>query len=117
MTALRFIPLPIHSAIEMLIGLALGAAPFALGLSTAATFVGVVVGVLVVGLSLHSLDTGTGEGIRLGAHLAADQGIALGLAAAAAVLAAAGDPRPAALFAIAALGQLTLILSTRYSAR
>ncbi|HEV3001649.1 MAG TPA: hypothetical protein VGW75_12990 [Solirubrobacteraceae bacterium] len=117
MTALRIIPLPIHSALEMLIGLALGAAPFALGLSTAAAFVGVVAGVLMVGLSLQSLDTGTGDGIRLGAHLAADQGAALGLATAAAILASAGDPLAATLFAAAAIGHLALILATRYSAR
>ncbi len=118
MTALRIIPLPIHSALEMLLGLALGAAPFALGLSTAATFVAVVAGVLIVGLALQSLDTGTdGDGIHLGAHLAADQGLTLGLAGAAAIVGATGDARAAVLFAAAAAAQLTLILATRYSAR
>ena len=118
MTTLRFIPLPIHSALELLVGLMLGTAPFALGMSTAATFVGVVAGVLVVGLALQSLDAGTGnDSINLGAHLAADQGITLGLAAAAAILAFAHDPRAAALFAAAAVAQLALILVTRYSAR
>lgn len=118
MTALRIIPLPIHSALEMMIGLALGAAPFALGLSTAAAFVGVVAGVLMVGLALQSLDTGAGGGgIRLGAHLAGDQGAAVGLAAAAAILASAGDPQAAVLFAAAAIGHVALIASTRYTAR
>ncbi len=118
MTALRIISLPTHAALEMLLGLALGAAPFALGLSTAATFVGVVAGVLVVGLALQSLDTGTdGEGLHLSAHLAGDQGLTLGLVAAAAIVGATGETRAAALFGLAAALQLTLILATRYSSR
>ena len=47
MTALRIIPLPIHAALEMVAGLALGIAPFALGLSTAATFLGVIAGAVM----------------------------------------------------------------------
>jgi hypothetical protein len=112
MTALRLIPLPVHSALEMLFGLALGVAPFALGLSTAAAFVGVVAGVLIVGLALHSLDAD----LHLSAHLAGDQGLALGLAVAAAIMTATDAPA-AALFALAAGLQLILILATRYSAR
>jgi len=117
MTALRLIPLPIHSALEMLAGLVLGVAPFALGLGTGAAFVGVVAGVLIVGLSLQSLDMGDGAGIHVAAHLAADQGIALGLAAAGAIMAVSGDAVAAALFAAAAGLQLVLIISTRYTAR
>jgi hypothetical protein len=113
MSALRLIPLPIHSAVEMLVGLMLGVAPFALGLSTAAAFVGVVAGVLIVGLALQSIDAN----VRIGAHHAADQGLALGLAAAGAVMAAAGDGPAAALFAGTAVAHLLLILATRYSAR
>ena len=112
MTALRFIPLPIHAALEMLLGLALGVAPFALGLSTAAAFVGVIAGVLVVGLALQSID----EHLHVGAHLAGDQGLTLGLAAAGAVMAASGDAAAAAVFAAVAGAQLILILATRYSA-
>ena len=113
MTALRIIPLPIHAALEMLAGITLGILPFALGLSTAATFVGVVAGVLIVGLALQSID----ENIHNGAHLAGDQGLALGLAAAGAVMAVAGDAAAAGLFAAAGAAQLLLILSTRYTAR
>jgi hypothetical protein len=113
MTALRLIPLPIHSALEMLVGLLLGVAPFALGLSTAAAFTAVIVGVLIVGLALQSI----ADDVRIGAHLAADQGLALGLAIAGAVMAATGDGPAAALFAGAAVAHLLLILATRYSAR
>ena len=112
MTALRFIPLPVHAALEMLLGLVIGIAPFALGLSTAAAFIGVVAGVLVVGLALQSMD----EHLHISAHLAGDQGIALGLGAAAAVMAVAGDAPAAAVFAALAGAQLIHILATRYSA-
>jgi hypothetical protein len=113
MTALRPVSLPTHAALEMLVGLALGILPFALGLSTAAAFVGVIAGALVVGLALQSIDAN----LHIAAHLAADQGLALGLGVAAAVMAFASDPIAAALFAGAALTQLLLILGTKYSAR
>ena len=117
MTALRLIPLPLHSALEMLLGIVIGVAPFALGLSTAAAIVGVVAGALIVGLALQSLDTGDGRAVAIAAHHAGDQGLALGLAAAGAVMAFAGDQIAAALFAGAAVVHLLLILATRYSAR
>ena len=117
MTALRLIPLPVHSALEMLLGLVVGAAPFALGLSAPAAIVGVVAGVLIVGLALQSLDAGTGADVAISAHLAGDQGLALGLAAAGGVMAVAGDPIAAALFAGAAIVHLGLILATHYTAR
>ena len=113
MTALRIIPLPIHAALEMLLGLALGLAPFALGLSTAAAFIGVITGVLIVGLALQSID----ENLHISAHLAGDQGLALGLAVAAGVMAGTGDAAAATLFTAAAALQLLLIASTRYTAR
>ena len=117
MTAMRFIPLPFHTALEMLVGLALGTAPFVLGLSTAAAFAGVILGALVVGLALQSLDTDGSGSIHIAAHLAADQGIALGLAAAGAVMASTGDAIAAAVFAGAAAFQLALIVGTRYTSR
>ena len=113
MTALRIIPLPVHAALEMLVGLALGAAPFVLGLSTAAAFVGVIAGVLIVGLALQSID----ENLHLAAHLAGDQGLALGLALAGGVMAVTGDAIAAALFAGVAVAHLLLIAATRYTAR
>lgn len=113
MTTLRPFSLPTHAALEMLAGLALGILPFVLGLSIAAAFVGVITGALVVGLALQSIDAD----LRIGAHLAADQGMALGLGVAGAVMAFAGDATAAALFAGAAAAHLLLILTTRYSAR
>src|SRR5512139_3156872 len=85
MTALRLVPLPIHAALELLVGLALMALPFVLGVSTAGIAVGVIVGALTFGLALQAVETGrTGS---VAAHHAADYGVALGLAGAAVVLA------------------------------
>lgn len=115
MTALRLVPLPIHSALEMFVGLALMGLPFALGLSTAAIVVGIVVGALVVGTALQSLDTG-GRPLPISAHVAADFGLGIGLAGAALVLLTM-DAGASALFGAAAVAQLALTSVTRYSQR
>ena len=105
--------MPIHSALEMMLGLLLIATPFALGLSTSALVVGVIVGALVAGLALQAVDPST---TSISAHHAADNGIAIGLAGAALVFATVDGPA-AVLFTAAALAQLALIFTTRYSAR
>jgi hypothetical protein len=97
----------------MLVGLVLIVAPCALGLSTAALVAGVIVGALIAGLGLQTLDPDT---TSVAAHHAADHGIAIGLAGAAIVF--AGVDAPAAIvFGAAALAQLALNLTTRYTAR
>ena len=116
MTAVRLVPLPMHSALEMLAGLLLMAAPFVLGLSTVGMVAGVVVGALVTGLALQALETGDRGALPVAAHHAADYGLALGMAGAAVVL-SSEDGGAALLFAGAAIVQLTLNLTTRYSQR
>jgi hypothetical protein len=118
MTAPRgFIPLPLHAAVELLAGLAVMAAPFALGLSAAATVVALVVGALAVGLALHSVDTGDGA-LPVHAHHAFDLSLIAGLTGAAILVGTAGDdPRAATFFGLVAAAYLALNLSTRYSAR
>ena len=111
MTALRLIPLPIHSALEMLVGLVLISTPFALGLSTPALVAGVLVGALVAGLALQGM-----EPTSVSAHHAADHGIAAGLAGTAIIFAAV-DATAAIIFGAAALAQLALNLTTRYTSR
>jgi hypothetical protein len=113
MTALRLVPLPLHSALEMLVGLVLIGAPFALGLGSAALVSGVVVGALIAGLALQTVEPGR---TSIVAHHAADHGIAIGLAGAAIVFAAV-DGTAALLFGAAALAQLALNLTTRYTTR
>jgi hypothetical protein len=98
----------------MLTGLALMVLPFALGLSTAGMLAGALVGALVVGLALQTVDVGRGTSVS--AHHAADLGVAVGLGAAAVVFGAAGDVA-GLLFGGAALVQLALNLTTRYTLR
>src|SRR3954463_14384908 len=119
MTALRLISMPVHGALEMLVGLTTMAAPFVFGFTPAGAIIGVSVGALLVGLALAtSAPEGAGRHpVSIASHYAFDFGLATGLTGAAAVVGIAGD-RPAALFfAAAALAQLALNLTTRYSLR
>ena len=119
MTALRLISLPVHSALEMLVGLFVMAAPIALGLSAPAGVLGVVVGTLIVGLALAAVDVEL-EGRRplgVAAHHSFDYGLVTGMLGVAVVLGVAGDRAAAVLFSAAALLQLTLNLTTKYSHR
>jgi hypothetical protein len=119
MTALRLISLPVHAALEMFVGLTLMAAPFALGFTPAAAIVGVSAGALLVGLALaSSAPDGAGRHpLSIASHYSFDFGLATGLVGAAIVVGLAGDRAAAAFFAAAALAQLTLNLTTRYSLR
>jgi hypothetical protein len=119
MTALRLISLPAHGALEMLVGLATMAAPFALGFTPAAAIVGVCGGALLVGLALATTaPAGAGRHpVSIASHYAFDFGLATGLIGAAAVVGIAGDRAAAMFFAVAALAQLALNLTTRYSMR
>ena|SRR5436305_6085381 len=119
MTALRLISLPVHGALELVVGLFVMAAPVALGLSAAAAIIGVVVGALIVGLSLSSTGSVTDARgtMTIATHHAFDYGIALGLLGAAAVVGLAGDGKAAIVFAATGIAQLSLNLITRYSQR
>jgi hypothetical protein len=113
MTVARLIPLSLHAALEMLLGLAIMAAPFLLGLGPGAAIVGVVLGTLLVGLALSlTVDDGA---LSVGAHYAFDYGLVLGLLGAAIVVGIAGDRAGTAALAAAGLAQLALNLTTRYS--
>jgi len=116
MTAMRLIPLPIHSALELVTGLVLMTLPFALGLGAAAMVSGAVLGALIAGHALQPLDTPGRPPVPVSAHYAADLGLALGLGGAALIL-AAEDSTAAILFGAAAATQLVLNLATRYSQR
>ncbi len=112
---LRLIPLPVHGALELTLGMAVAAAPFALGLGAAGIVAGVFLGTTLMGLALGA---GVGDGagaVSLAAHAAYDRALAVGLLGAGALTALAAEPRAAALFAAAGLAQLALIAVTRYS--
>ena len=110
----RLIPLPIHSALEIVLGTAIIAAPLVLGLGTAALVTGFAVGVLVIGLAVGA--TGSGRGaIPVSAHAAYDGGIGVGLIAAGVVLGVAGDLGALAVLGTAGVFLLLLNATTRYS--
>ncbi|HEY2637254.1 MAG TPA: hypothetical protein VGI54_07700 [Solirubrobacteraceae bacterium] len=113
MTAFRLISLPVHGAAELALGAMTLVAPFALGMGAGAIIVAVVIGALIVGLALSTLDD---INLRVHTHHAYDYAMLGALASAAILLGAAGD-RPAALyFAAATAVQLALNVTTRYSA-
>ncbi|MFL5846693.1 MAG: hypothetical protein ACJ762_18580 [Solirubrobacteraceae bacterium] len=119
MTAIRLISLPVHSALEMLLGFLIAVTPIALGLSAPAGVIGVIVGTLVVGLALAATDV-EGEGrhpLPIATHHSFDYGLVTGLLGAAVILGLANDRAAAVVFAAAALIQLTLNLTTKYSHR
>lgn len=119
MTAMRLIPLPVHGALEMLVGFLVMAAPFTLGLSTPAAVMGVAIGALLVGLALAAVDVER-EGRRplaVAAHHSFDYALVTGMLGTAVILGLAGDTAAAMLFSAFALVQLALNMTTRYSLR
>lgn len=116
MTAFRLISLPTHGALEMLLGLTVMALPIVLGAGSAGVLTGVVVGSLAVGLALRAATADT-AGIDVSAHQAFDIGLAIGLVGAALVLTTAAENVAALVLLVAGVAQLTLLATTRYSAR
>jgi hypothetical protein len=114
MTAFRLISFGVHGALELVIGLALIVAPFALGFGPAATVAGVAIGALIVGLALGAATLEIDRGSVAGHH-AYDWGAVIGIAAAAVVLAAVGESAAGVTFAVAGIAMTALALTTRYS--
>jgi hypothetical protein len=118
MTAFRLLPLPIHGALELVVGIAAMVASFALGFSPAGTVVGFSVGAAIVGLALGSTHDARGlPALRIATHRAADYGLALGHSASALLLAIVGDV--VAGLVLGGLSALYMLInvSTRYTAR
>lgn len=114
MTALRpTISLPLHGALELMLGIAALVAPFALGFTPAGTVVAVLIGVIAIGLALDAAH----QPARVSAHQALDYGIAFAAVLVAVPLALAGDGAAALLLLALGLAQLALGMRTRYSAR
>lgn len=113
MTTFRLISLPAHGAAEMLLGLAVMAAPFVFGFGAAALIVSVIIGALIVGVAFSTLDEGSRS---ISAHHANDVALAFGLMVASIATGIAADGAAAVVFAVAAVLQVALLLTTRYSA-
>src|SRR5258705_1403922 len=95
-TALRLIPLPIHAALELVIGMFTMAAPFLLGFGLPAAVVAVSIGALITGVALAgTVDERGSSAVPVSALYAFDHGIAIGLVGAGAVVGLAGDPTAA----------------------
>jgi hypothetical protein len=117
-TVARLIPLPIHSALELVVGLFTMAAPFLLGFGPAAAVVAVSIGAVIAGIALAGTTNERGaSSLSVATHHAFDYGVALGLAGAAVVVGLAGDAVASLTLAIIAASQLALNLTTRYSLR
>jgi hypothetical protein len=115
MTAFRLISLPVHGALELLCGLAVMIVPFALGFGPGALVSGVALGALIAGMALSTEPGGRG-GVPVSAHFAFDRGLVVALLGVAVALASSADRAAAVFFALAALAQLGLSLTTRYTA-
>jgi hypothetical protein len=106
----RRLSLPEHGAVELVVGLALIAAPFAFGFGPAGLLVSMVAGAIVAGVALS-------EGMTISAHMAADTAVAFALLGLAVAVATAGDGVAGGVLACAAALELALGVGTRWTRR
>ncbi len=106
---LRRLSLIEHGAVELLAGLALIAAPFALGYGAGGLLASMAAGAVLVGLSLADPP--------ISAHVAADYLVAATLLALAILVAGSGERVAGGLLAVAAAGELALSAATRWTRR
>ena len=100
---------PLHSALELLSGLALLAGPFVLGAAPAGLVAGVSLGALLVGMALAGPDA-----LPLTAHQSFDLMLVAVLAGAGLGLALSGDLAGGVVLAIVGALELTLVSMTRW---
>jgi hypothetical protein len=107
---LRRLSLPEHGAVELLVGVALIAAPFVLGFGPAGLLASMAAGAVLTGLALA-------EGLPVGSHMVADTFVSAALVGAALALAAGGETEAGGVLAAAAAGELALGMATRWTRR
>jgi hypothetical protein len=107
---LRRLSLQEHGALELLVGIALIVAPFALGFGPAGLLASMAAGAVIAGLGLS-------DGLPLGTHMAADSLVAAALLGTAVALATAGESDAGGLLAAAGAGELALGMGTRWTRR
>jgi hypothetical protein len=103
---LRRLSLPEHGVVELVLGLALIAAPFALGYGAGGLLASMVAGAVLVGLALADPP--------ISAHMAADFLAAMLLLA---LAVASGERLAGGLLAAAAAAELLLSVATRWTRR
>ena len=106
---LRRLSLPEHAAVELIVGVALIAAPFALGFGPAGLLTSMAAGAVIAGLALGEPHIAT--------HMAADSAVAAALLAVAVALAAHGESAAGGVLAAAGAGELALGMATRWTRR
>jgi hypothetical protein len=106
----RSIPLPVHAALELALGLALLVGPFALGLEPAGLVAAFSLGVLLVGLALAGPDS-----LPISTHQAFDLAVVAALGGGGVGLGLAGDPAAGLLLATIGALQLALLTLTRWA--
>jgi hypothetical protein len=105
----RSISLSLHSALELLGGLALLVGPFLLGAGPAGLVAGVALGALVVGMALAGPDA-----LPLSAHQSFDLMLVAALAGGGFGLAVSGDLAGGFVLAVVGALQLALVWLTRW---
>ena len=106
----RRLSLPEHGVVELLIGVALIAAPFVLGFGPAALLASMTAGAILAGLALS-------EPLPISTPMAADTLAAAARLAAAVALAAADERLAGGVLAAAGAGELALSMATRWTRR
>src|SRR4051812_4651221 len=107
---LRRLSLPEHGAVELLVGLALIAAPFLLAFGPAGLLISMAAGAILAGLAIS--DT-----LAISAHMAADTAVAAALIGVAVALGSTGETAAAGVLAAAGAGELALGMATRWTRR
>jgi hypothetical protein len=103
---LRRLSLPEHGVVELVVGLALIAAPFAVGYGAGGLVASMLAGAVLVGLGLSDPP--------ISVHMAADFFVAVLLLA---LAVASGERLAGGLLALAAAGELLLSVATRWTRR
>jgi pyruvate/2-oxoglutarate dehydrogenase complex dihydrolipoamide dehydrogenase (E3) component len=107
---LRRLSLSEHGAVELLVAVALIAAPFVLGFGPAGLLASMAAGALLAGLALA-------EDLPIGTHMAADTMLSAALLGTAVALAAGGETDAGGVLAAAGAGELALGMATRWTRR
>ncbi len=108
-TVTRSISLPLHSALELLGGLALLAGPFLIGAAPAGLVAGVSLGAVLIGIALAGP-----EALPLSAHQSFDLMLVAAMVGGGLGLAISGDLAGGLVLAVVGALQLTLVSLTRW---
>jgi hypothetical protein len=111
----RLISADTRSGLLVVLGVALPAAAFALGVSAAGMVAGLAIAALAIGSGLAGTASSGRGTIPVGAQAAYDEGLTFGLLATAVAFGIASDPGAGALFGVAGAVMLLICFSTRYT--